>query len=99
MIRFWEPDALAGPDEAEADQEAGEERCELGGDFTGSYGASSPEEDFAEVFAAYVFDIDFEGQLDEKLAFFDDIVEFRRIRDRAEALELTGLANTFERCG
>jgi len=98
MTMFWDPADLAALDQGEADQDAGEERCELGGDYTGSYGASSPEEDFAEVFAAYVFDVDFAGELDEKLAFFDEYDEFRQIRQRADELQLGGLPNTFERC-
>lgn len=99
MTRFWDAEDLAALDEGEADQDAGEERCELDADYTGSYGASSPEEDFAEVFAAYVFAVDFGGDLDAKLAYFDEFDEFRRIRDRADELGLSGLPNTFERCG
>mgnify|MGYP001826696293 CR=1 FL=1 len=99
MTRFWPADVLAAFVDGEADEQAGEQRCELGGRFTGSYGASSPEEDFAEVFAAYVFDVDFDGELAEKLAFFDDYDEFREIRSRAADVGRAGLPNTFERCG
>lgn len=99
MTRFWDPAVLDTFDEGEADPDGGEERCELGGEYTGSYGASSPEEDFAEVFAAYVFDVDFGGDLVDKLAFFGEFDEFRSIRERASEIGLAGLPNTFERCG
>lgn len=99
MSRFWDPVVLDTFEEGEADQDGGEQRCDLDRDYTGSYGASSPEEDFAEVFAAYVFDVDFGDDLSEKLAFFDEFDEFRRLRVRAGDLGLAGLPNSFERCG
>jgi hypothetical protein len=99
ISRFWPRDVIDTFVDGEADEEGGEQRCDLSPGFTGSYGASSPEEDFAEVFAAYVYDVDFDGDLDEKLEFFDKYDEFRQVRDRAADLGRSGLPNSFERCG
>lgn len=97
--RFW-PDAdLADVVDGEPDEEAGASRCDLDPSYTGPYGASSPEEDFAEVMAAYVFDVDVHPALDDKLAFLDARPEFRQIRDRAAELGLSGLPGDFEGCG
>jgi hypothetical protein len=96
---FWDPADIAAIDAGEADEAAGEERCAVSAAYTGAYGASSPEEDLAEVFSAYVFDVALDPALDAKLHFFDRRPEFRRIRERAEALGRTGLPGNFEGCG
>jgi hypothetical protein len=79
-------------------EEAGEARCVADASYAGPYGASSPEEDIAEMFAAYVFDVKVSTSLDEKLAFFDQYPEFREVRERAEALGRHEVAYSFENC-
>ena len=75
------------------------QRCSVDAAYTGSYGASSPEEDFAEVYAAYVFDVDVGPGLEQKLAFFDGYPELQQVRANASAAGMAGLPNTFEGCG
>lgn len=96
---FWDPEDLDGLVDGEPDEDAGWDRCDRFPSYTGPYGAGSPEEDLAEVFAAYVFDVDVDPALDPKLEFFDDRAEFREFRERAADLGLDGLPNTFEGCG
>ena len=84
----------------EASGAAGEERCAQDAGFLGSYAASTPEEDFAESFSAYVFDV--EAATPEQQERIDwmagqpGLVEFR---ERAEAAGLTPVTNSFDVCG
>ena len=97
--QFWDAEALASiPADGDVNEEAGEARCVTDAPYTGPYGASSPEEDIAEVFAAYVFDVDVTTALDEKFAFFDEYPEFREVRQRAEALGRHDADYSFEGC-
>ena len=97
--RFWDAAALATiPADGDVNEEAGEARCVADASYAGPYGASSPEEDIAEMFAAYVFDVKVSTSLDEKLAFFDQYPEFREVRERAEALGRHEVAYSFENC-
>jgi hypothetical protein len=97
--QFWDAEALATiPADGDVNEEAGEARCVTDAPYTGSYGASNPEEDIAEVFAAYVFDVDVSTALEEKLAFFDQYPEFREVRERAEALGRWDADYSFEDC-
>jgi hypothetical protein len=97
--QFWDAEALATiPADGDVNEEAGEARCVTDAPYTGAYGASNPEEDLAEVFAAYVFDVDVSTALDEKIAFFDQYPEFREVRDRAEALGRWDADYSFEDC-
>jgi hypothetical protein len=97
--QFWDAEALATiPEDGGVNEEAGEARCVVDAPYTGSYGASNPEEDIAEVFSAYVFDVDVSSALDDKLAFFDQYPEFREVRERAEALGRHEAEYSFENC-
>ena len=97
--QFWDAEALATiPEDGGVNEEAGEARCAIGAPYTGSYGASNPEEDIAEVFAAYVFAVEVSSALDSKLAFFDQYPEFREVRERAEALGRHEAEYSFENC-
>ena len=58
-----------------------------------------PEEDFAETFSAYVYDVETDAALADKLAFFDRYPEFVAIRENARALGLAGTEANFEGCG
>ncbi len=100
MDTFWSPQQIASlPDDGEIDEVEGEERCSFSDQFPGSYAASHPEEDFAESFAAYVFDIDLPEAVDPRLEFFDQFEVFVEMRNRARAVGLSDLPNNFERCG
>lgn len=99
--RFWSDadlDALP-PDGEPASEEDAQRRCDLDPAFTGPYAAISPEEDFAESYAAFVFGLELPAEMDAKLAFFADYPEFTEVRDSAVAAGLAGLPNEFEGCG
>ncbi len=97
---FWDDESLDAVSAADgSDESGGERRCDVDPAYTGSYGASSPEEDFAEVFSAFVFDVDLDPALDDKLAFFERNERFVRTRDRAFATGNAGVTNSFEGCG
>ena len=84
----------------EASGAEGEERCAQDAGFLGSYAASTPEEDFAESFSAYVFDVEAATpEQQERIDWMADqpgLVEFRA---RAEAAGLTPVRNGFDVCG
>jgi len=101
IAEFWPEDLLAdvaAPDEA-ATVESGQERCELNADFLGPYAASNPEEDFAETFSAFVFELEADPALDDKLAWMAGQPGLTEFRDRAADAGLTPLSNSFETCG
>ena len=105
IAEFWPAGMLAAVDvdaelTGEASAEDGDERCALDDSFFGSYAASSPEEDFAEAFSAYVYDLDAatDGQ-QEKLDWIADQPGLVEFRTRAEGAGLTPLDNTFDVCG
>ncbi len=89
---FWPQDLLDGlpADGSPDDQRDAEERCRIDAAYTGSYAAVHPEEDFAETFSAYVYDVATDAALVDKLAFFDRYPEFVAIRENARALGLAG---------
>ena len=98
---FWSDAQLDSLDpEADPSGAEGEARCAADPGFLGPYAASDPEEDFAESFSAYVFDVEAasDGQQDrlDWLAEQPGLVAFR---DRAVDAGLTPLANEFETCG
>lgn len=98
---FWPPeirDTLPSDGSVGTDDEASE-RCDLDGGYVGSYAAVHPEEDFAETFSAYVYDVAVDPALAEKYAFFDRYPEFVSIRESARALGLAGTEANFEGCG
>ena len=92
---FW-PNAPGDPT-AEAE---GEQRCSLDAGFFGSYAASTPEEDFAEAFSAYVLRVEAktDGQ-QQRLDWIDRQPGLREYRDRAIALGYGPQAHNFDRCG
>ncbi len=100
VAEFWSDRDLASlPEDGTTDEAGGEDRCELDPSFLGAYAASHPEEDFAEVFSAYVFDVEVPDGVDDKLGFMDDRFVLQGYRDRALAASDTQLPNTFDRCG
>jgi hypothetical protein len=98
---FW-GDALL--DEIDPDSEtslaAGQERCDADPGFFGAYGASHPEEDFAEAFSAYVFGVppDTDEQQD-RLDWFDDRPGLAEFQAEAEAAGFEAQDYFFDECG
>ncbi len=97
---FWaDRDLDSLPEDGTTDDDGGEDRCEIDASFLGSYAASHPEEDFAEVFSAYVFDVDVPAGVQPKIDFMDDQFLLQGYRDRALAASDESVPNTFDRCG
>lgn len=98
--RFW-PEIGYDPSVGqEANEIEGEARCDNNPGFFGAYGASTPEEDFAESFAAYVMSV--EPMTDAQQDKLDWIAQFeglREFRDRAEATGYGPFDNNFDACG
>jgi hypothetical protein len=97
---FWAPDVLASVDPNEESVEDADARCGEDDGFFGPYAATNPEEDFAEAFSAFVFDL--APQTDGQAARLDWIAAqpgLAAFRDRAVAAGSTPLANNFEVCG
>lgn len=97
---FWTVAELETlPSDYSADIAGGERRCSIDPGFPGSYGASHPEEDFAESFSAYVFDVEMPAGFSDRLAFFDTHPEFVAMR---QAIRRTGAPippGNFDACG
>lgn len=98
---FWSDGELDGFDPTDEPVPAdGEERCEADAGFLGPYAASSPEEDFAESFAAFVLEVDPGGPARAaRLAWFEDHPELVAVRDNAVAAGLTPVTYEFDVCG
>jgi hypothetical protein len=78
----------------------GQDRCDVDPSFLGAYAASNPEEDFAETFGAYVFQLDVDTEaLQAKLDWMDDQPGLAEFRERAVAAGIGPLENNFEPCG
>jgi hypothetical protein len=97
---FWDAEALSAlPADGQPDQDAGDERCSIDPAFPGAYAASHPEEDFAESFSAFVFDVDMPAAVQPRLRFFERFPELAMVRSRAQRLGRTDLPNNFDECG
>lgn len=84
---FWGNDMLAQVDEtATPTFEAGIARCEANPGFMNSYAASSPSEDFAESYSAFVLDVAVENADQQaRLDWFASKPAFAAARDHARA--------------
>jgi hypothetical protein len=97
---FWTEDDLAAqPEDGSADTDLGLERCELDPAFLGAYAASSPEEDLAESFSAFVFDLDVPPSVQPRLDWFAQFPELAAYRDLQRVSGLPPVPNTFDVCG
>ena len=97
--QFWTEDDLADlADPGVPDEEGGEDRCDLNPEFLGAYAASHPEEDFAETFSAFVFDLGVAPGVRPKVEFFEAYPELVSFRDKVETLG-SPPSNTFDLCG
>lgn len=98
--RFWSPEQLASiPDPTQGDEPGAESRCVADPGFLGVYAASSPEEDLAEAFSAYVFGLDVPEAVQPRLDFFAQRPEFQAYRDQALAHPEGVPASPFDECG
>jgi len=71
--------------------------CTSGHDFAGNYATSSPYEDFAEAFSAYVHGVNM-PHLSAKFAFFDSKPVLKGYKDRAISIGRSNYTNTFGSC-
>lgn len=98
---FWGDGLIDEVDPSvDATIESGQDRCARSPGFFGPYAASSPEEDFAETFSAYVFRI--AATTDEqqaKLDWIDSQPGLAEFRQRAVSAGLGPAENRFEPCG
>lgn len=103
--RFWSEEQLAqveakaGSDQAGTDEAGAEDRCALDPGFPGQYAASSPEEDLAESFAAYVFGLDVPAEVQPRLDFFAEHPELRGFTELAAADDRGRPETAMEECG
>lgn len=78
----------------------GQDRCDISPGFLGAYAASNPEEDFAETFSAFVFQLDVDTDaLQTKLDWMNEQPGLAEFRDRAVDAGLGPLENNFDSCG
>jgi hypothetical protein len=78
----------------------GQDRCDTNPGFLGAYAASNPEEDFAETFSAYVFQLDVDADaLQAKLDWMNEQPGLAEFRDRAVDAGVGPLENNFDPCG
>jgi hypothetical protein len=101
VATFWADGQLDGIDpEVDPSLEAGAELCSTDPSFLGEYAASDPEEDFAETFSAFVFDVEVDApELQDKLDWMGEQPGLVEFRDRADAAGLAPLPNAFDGCG
>ena len=97
---FWE-DYLADVDLDEPPTvEDGEQRCSIDQSFFGEYAASTPEEDFAEAFSAYVLQLPpATPEQQEKYDWFESQPGLAEFRSLAIDAGFGPQENTFDVCG
>lgn len=101
ILEFWGGGLIDEIDPtAEATVADGQVRCDADAGFFGAYAASSPEEDFAEAFSAFVLQLPtLAPEQEARYAFMEarpGLVEFR---DRALASGYGPQSNNFDECG
>lgn len=98
---FWGDGLIGGVNQKlEPSPDVGLERCAMNPGFFGPYGASHPEEDFAEAFSAFVFRIEPDSADQRaKLEWFADQPALQRFRNQAIESGLGPLRYRFEPCG
>ncbi|MEO0494119.1 MAG: hypothetical protein AAF081_11945 [Actinomycetota bacterium] len=96
---FWSREELLSLPTDGVDELAGERRCAVDASFLGAYAASDPEEDFAESYSAFIFDLDVPAPVEPRMAFFEEFPELRESRDLARESNVGEVPNNFDRCG
>lgn len=101
IAEFWSPEDLANVDpNADVGIDDGAELCAADPSFLGPYAATTPEEDFAESFSAFVYRVPATTpEVQAKLDWFAEQPGLVEFRDRAEAAGKGPLAGSFEGCG
>ena len=99
ISQFWSEEELRSLPFNAVDEEAGVERCEIDPGFLGAYAASGPEEDFAETYSAFVFDLDVPEGVQPRMAFFEAYPELVESRALARESNIGSVPNPFDRCG
>jgi Putative zinc-binding metallo-peptidase len=99
--RFWGDGLIDEIDPfVDASGAGGEERCAANPGFFGAYAASSPEEDFAETFSAFVYRLEPGSTAQQaKMDWIADQPGLAEFRERAVAAGLGPLQNNFDNCG
>ena len=97
--RFWSDEELRSLPFNAVDEAAGIERCAVDPGFLGAYAASGPEEDLAETYSAFVFDLDVPAAVQPRFEFFEEYPELAEARDRVREAGLGPVPNSFDRCG
>lgn len=96
---FWPEEELLTLPSDGVDEEAGEERCAIDPSFLGAYAASDPEEDFAESYSAFIFDLDVPAAVEPRMAFFEQFPELLESRALARDSNVGEVPNNFDVCG
>ncbi len=101
VSEFWDPSELATIDPfEEPGVDDGAERCAADAGFFGSYAATNPEEDFAEAFSAFVFQLEPDSQEQQvRMDWFAADADMSAYRDRATDAGIGPLENNFDLCG
>lgn len=96
--RFWAE--VPFDPSRDADEDGSAERCDADPGYFGQYAATSPEEDFAESFAAFAMNVeaDTSGQ-QERLDWLGQFGGFEEFRTLAEQAGFAPQDNTFGTCG
>ncbi len=96
---FWTDDQVAAATEAEDRDSVGAELCEIDSNFLGEYAATHPDEDFAESFSAYVYDLRVAPAVQDKIDWFGQFPEFAEMRAAAANSDQEPPPNSFTPCG
>ena len=100
---FWDAELLAeiDPFDQAFNEEGAVQRCATDAGFIGEYAATTPEEDFAEAFSAFVFQVPVEEPaVQARMDWFAQQPGLLEFQERAEAAGLADLAgNNFTGCG
>ncbi|MGN6692744.1 MAG: hypothetical protein ACTHN0_01075 [Aquihabitans sp.] len=101
IAEFWKPEDLAKVDpDADVGIDDGAELCSRNPGFLGPYAATTPEEDFAESFSAFVYRVDARTpEVQAKIDWFADQPGLLEFRDRAIAADKGPIEGSFEGCG
>ncbi len=102
VSNFWSAQELAvyeaNHDYDPSNDVDSETLCVDGHDFAGTYATTSPYEDFAEAFSAYVHGVNLPN-LEAKFAYFDSQPILEGYRDRAAETDRFNYPDTFGSCG
>lgn len=103
ITEFWDDGLIdeIDPGRPVADlEDDGLYRCDVEPGFFGSYAASTPEEDFAESFAAYVLQMPaLHADQQAKLDWIDDRPGLREFRTQAVTAGFGPVVHDFDECG